>query len=266
MLPGFNEVAGSIWDNVGNMAIGAAYGGLSAVAMGGRFREGVIGSLKSAAIGLVLSSIAQGTKSRQTGDKYKSGADSDTAAAQHAPGDSGRERRITVITKEINDEFDQISARFRGKTYNTWQEADNAFAEAYLPFTEKYNLEVGANVTKYGPKAFRVEDWTLGVNGAVATPMNSMTYYEEHTHPSWGGDSFSGRWERYSNGKYLATEDYSHMATHSGIAFQFQGSIVHRAGDGGMWLFDYNNFKGYISRSKSENITVYGAWSVRRVK
>ena len=66
MIPGFQSVKG-IWDNIGNLMISTAVGGASAVIMGGRFKEGAIGALKSAAISMTLGAIAEHSKSRQTG-------------------------------------------------------------------------------------------------------------------------------------------------------------------------------------------------------
>jgi hypothetical protein len=67
-IPGFDHLAT-------NIAVGVLYGGFSTVVMGGKFKEGVVGSLKSAAIGLVMGAIAQGVKSKQTGGKFKNGSD-----------------------------------------------------------------------------------------------------------------------------------------------------------------------------------------------
>ena len=249
MIPGLNSVPG-IWDNIGNLAISAAVGGASAMVMGGRFKEGAIGSLKSAAISMTLGAIAQGAKSRQTGGKNRNGAD--TASADEAVtttrASPSQDKVVTVITPENSAQFSKIATRLHGRQFGSWEEANSAFAEAFLPFTEQTGLEVGANLTKQGQ--YYLEDFTLGTRMRVNVPVNSSTYYELHTHPVGRGEGFSGYLVN-KNGKTFSYLDYNSTWQHAEYASNIQGAIVHKAGSNRSWIFNYLGYRNAVANGST---------------
>jgi RHS repeat-associated protein len=59
------------------LGINIAIAGVSSVIMGGKFGEGVVGALKSAAIGFAFSQMGAAYQSRQTGSKMENGAETE---------------------------------------------------------------------------------------------------------------------------------------------------------------------------------------------
>lgn len=128
-----------------------------------------------------------------------------------------------------------------------------------MPFTEKYGLEVGANIFLLG-KEYSIRDVTLGGHNGVAIPRLEHAVASIHTHPANSRDGFSGTL-RYVDGKLRVywQGDYGHMYTTrtSGYAY--------RAGDGAGWYFDYPAFSSALSAAERVGADTYAEWYTRRL-
>lgn len=154
----------------------------------------------------------------------------------------------TVITPEAQQEFDRIAGGFSNQTFMFSGGAELAFFDAFLPFTEKYGLEVGANVTKWG--RYRVDDITLGTAVGVNVPVNRSTVLEVHTHPAGAAAGFSGYLRSISERMHASRGgDYAMTLEHAQFSGVLRGALVGRGGDRTVWYFDYMKFHEAHSNS-----------------
>ena len=187
MIPGLNSVPG-IWDNIGNLAISAAVGGASATVMGGRFKEGAIGSLKSAAISMTLGAIAQGARSRQTGAKFASGAD--TKAAMGAVSSPQEQARAAGSIQPGIPSSDVTDARLALDVYGETPVG----ADGYTPAGELFT----------SPSGFAAQLYTNGADQVVAfrgTEISSWANWKSNLRQAFGYRS-----AQYEEAMALASE------------------------------------------------------------
>lgn len=181
----------------------------------------------------------------------------------------GSGKRVTVITPEMQDDFDDLRSRLNGAKFETEAAAVSAFERHFVPFTEKYGLEAGANVTYSG--RYRLEDITLGSATGVATPFNRISVAEIHTHPAWGGDGFSGML-RYVNGDFQSSlyGDYGRTWNHAAYSTTLRASYVFRAGGPNQpmaaWKFDLVEFRNSYFAAKRTGADTYAEWFTRPYK
>jgi RHS repeat-associated protein len=235
--------------------------GINSIAMGGKFKDGAVGALKSAAISFVITSIGEGVKSAQTGGKMGSGNEDQEL---HAP-DSGKPKPQTKThirtAKEIAD-FNKLKAQLEGvKDYKTEQNAQDAFEALAVPFTNKYGVEVGANLTKIG-KAWGIADVTLGVPSTVSIPINDFSVAMYHTHPIDSGIGFSGSYRRVSGERHIDGGDISVAMNRGQPIYAFGGP------DRAVWYFDQAKFLNDYGDAKKSGKDIWSAWPKysRRIK
>lgn len=187
-IPGFDHLAT-------NLAVGALYGGFSAVVMGGKFKEGAVGALKSAAISMVVGAIAQGTKSRQTGGKNGNGADTSTAAEtiRQSGGetkDPGNQQMAAEASSKVNRAMKRANVF---KPYDSAKEAADAYGRIIKALDLK--VEVGVVISSKNGKYYLNAAWSLGsvdnldglLESATRIPGGTDAAFA-HNHPG----SFNG--------------------------------------------------------------------------
>lgn len=146
-----------------------------------------------------------------------------------------------------------------GGSYKSELLAAEGFRDSFLPFTEKYGLEVGANV-RLALKGFEIGDITLGGRLGVSIPQSDMAVASVHTHPAWASDGFSGTLQ-FNNGKLqygAGYGDYGRMYENRVSGY------VYRAGDGAGWHFNYNEFSSALSAARAANTSTYAQWFTRK--
>ena len=261
MIPGLNSVPG-VWDNIGNLAISAAVGGASAMVMGGRFKEGAIGSLKSAAVSMTLGAIAQGAKSRQTGAKFANGADSDAALNSNAPGAAPGDASMSKSEYEQRakdfGELEQGLSQIRGKSERS---VADGFGELAVPFTEKWNVEVGANIVGYGNR-LRLADIEMGTSTGVNIAQNKLAVAGVHTHPMGGKDGFSGH--------IMIKNKVIYRSRSGDLSTAYEGNknyYAYRVG-GSAWYFNQSAFRSDYQRAVVTRENIAASWDkyVERIK
>ena len=222
MIPGFQSVKG-IWDNIGNLMISTAVGGASAVIMGGRFKEGAIGALKSAAMSMTLGAIAEHTKSRQTGNKYASGADSEAsyhaANGERKSNESGLTRERPASRARQNEAIaaaDAAMENIYGRYYESLDALARDTAKAIQPISERFGMELGVQFFQVGSDGYYAGTITtdglrskVNVFLSVFENPNAHVAGDLHTHPVPGRIGFSledisSQWERRNHTSYVS--------------------------------------------------------------
>lgn len=160
-----------------NLLVGTLYGGVSSMIMGGSFKQGIMGSLKSAAIGMVLGAMAQGVKSRQTGGKYRSGADTSVMDEAITTCEAGPE------PKDTSWEFRQRNEAWADKITVTTGDDGVIVIKANLTVSGDYATEYASQVSDafYGVESsyngfkYRSEIKLAAVDSGGDWQVNMMT-------------------------------------------------------------------------------------------
>jgi hypothetical protein len=131
-----------------------------------------------------------------------------------------------------------------------------AFAALALPFTEKWNAEVGANISKLNEYA--VFDATLGDSNGVRIPRDGAALVDVHTHPRGSPPGMSG--PIYYNVKPCA--GFCAYAGDMGTNYErHTEGYVFRAG-GGEWHFREEAFRRDVDNAErtSSPVTLSSTW------
>lgn len=246
-----HAVSGGIMESLsgGNFGHGFFAAGMTAAFMPqAGHKDGLVRATKGALIG--------GAITKLTGGKFANGALSgaiqaamaEARGSRKSAGSGGKSDRLvrTRITQEMQDGFNEIVADLYSRTFVSESEAAAKFRGVFVPYTERWGLEVGANITKFG--AYSIADITLGTRFAVNVPFNSATISEVHTHPFDAGRGFSGH--MYADRGNVSTSvrgDYSVTWDHYGVAKGLRSAYVFQAG-GGAWRFDFESFMGDVGK------------------
>jgi hypothetical protein len=194
MIPGLDNIAA-------NIAVGALYGGVSAMVMGGKFKEGVVGALKSAAVGMVMRAIAQGVKSQQTGGKFKNGADTDSSSETLATGNSKTPADPKKAAQLMRDAKKALKdsgfyKKVAAGSFRSEREIAQAWAEIVGPLANAAGAEAGAWISILPNGAYAIgEVYSDGARENVepGKAMQLKGYKPTafvHTHPFVDGGQY----------------------------------------------------------------------------
>jgi hypothetical protein len=139
--------------------------------------------------------------------------------------------------------------------------AATKFGDAFLPWTEKWGLEAGANVVPI-KNGYGVSDITWGGRSAVCVPRNVMAMAHVHLHPIGAGDGFSGTL-RFVGGRLLTggdSGDYGQYWSRGDPGYVFRG------GDRAGWFFDYHKFNSAYFSARAAGADTYAEWFTRRIR
>lgn len=173
---------------VARLAVSMVVAGASSVIMGGKFGAGVIGALKSAAIGFVMQNVAASVKSAQTGGKMENGADSDTMQAVTEDVPQGQDR--AGAPKKTDQWSPETVRKFLGQSES---------GKAFLTELENSGIAIrsfeGASDTFLQPNGKpplirdlsrsllgNYKDGVVRLNAALSTKDAALVLYHEYQH------------------------------------------------------------------------------------
>jgi RHS repeat-associated protein len=190
--------------------------GVSSVIMGGKFGAGLIGGLKSAAIGFVMQNVAAGVKSAQTGGKMAT-VSRESSGKRQDPSDSNVKKQGMVGVPEgtVKDvlsaqERADLATKYIDKVsivlnkrgpFKTPEIAARAFRNLFAPMSGYLGLEFGANIEPVDggfvldgivrSTSFMGSPSNFGWNAPVSYSQSAVAY--AHTHPelNFVGKGFS---------------------------------------------------------------------------
>ena len=226
-IPGVNS-GNAVFDALGNSVIA---GGLSE-AMGGKFKDGAIGSLKSAALAFTFQVISSHVVSSATGEKFRNGA---TTEASENAAKSGAVEQRALGKDAYKDNWELgytaseranralLAAGVYSRGFDSEQELANSWGDVVEPISEELGTEIGAHF-RYDPRSgkyFAAPAWSSGAFGRVnfegygGSRIGRLSAVI-HTHPSGvGSPTFSiGDYEHsYGLGAnaYVISRDYRYQ-------------------------------------------------------
>ena len=177
--------------------------------------------------------------------------------AYAAPGSNGAS--ATTWSVEAQEEFARIRDGFGGP-FKSELLAAEGFRDAFLPFTQKYGFEVGANIVP-GQGGLAIQDIILGGTSGVRIPYFEHATASIHTHPLGSGDGFSGTL-RVVNGRF---DDGGGFGDYPTMARNRISGYVYRAGDGAGWHFNQPAFHAALLTAKAAGTSTYAEWFTRRL-
>ena len=172
-----------------------------------------------------------------------------------APGGGG----VTRVTAEARKAFRSLASGLEGTPHDSEMAAALAFADVFVPYTEQYGLEVGANIEAGD---FRIADITLGGRGSVATPSNVLAIADVHTHPAGSGPGLSGTL-RFVGGR-LQTSSYGDYGTN--WSRRTNGYVFQAGGARSAWMFDYGAFEASVRSSRVTGADTYAEWFTKPIR
>jgi hypothetical protein len=240
-------------------------GGVSSVIAGGKFKQGVLGSLKSQAVGTALQAMGGAYRSRQTGGKQRNGAETETQRSvtrSHPDGQYARQK--FTLTVEAQEDFQKISsdlyARFEREPASSVRDAAFLVGDALRVWTEKYGAEAGANIVKVRG-GYGVTDLMMGTPWGVSAVSNPDALADVHTHPIGAKDGISG-WAVVSKGRY------SDSQTGDIAIFNFNrvNGYVFRGGDGAVWEYDFSGFNAARIAAERHGTSISSNDYIRKIR
>jgi RHS repeat-associated protein len=211
-------------------ALGSAlYAGISARIMGGKFADGVIGALKSAAISFVTSSIGKAFESAQTGGKMANGAitrtqdeasTSPSSAAAGTSGSSGEQMadNTLVDAKRFSNLHWSGSAMQNPQFMTDVREMITYADSTGITILDEMNTEAAADNTK----VYLTDKWH---DGSPAVGMNSYPAVTSSGRPAHyiAMDTRSGL--RVDKGVQSPALGFLHEASHALNIFKGPGVL-----------------------------------------
>lgn len=135
----------------------------------------------------------------------------------------GGGKRVVNPSPEAKRAFALLEAALSKSSFDNADQAIDAFEKAFLPFTERYGVEVGANIDKQGD--YWVRDITLGNSHEVDVPISGLTVFFVHTHPKGSRDGLSG-YVALHRGVITAYDDAGHAYEIAQRSSQFRGGLM----------------------------------------
>jgi RHS repeat-associated protein len=207
-----------------------------------------------------------GTVSSLTGGKFANGAltaafsSTYSGLAERASNQApeGGEAAVVGPTREARRVFGALRAKVQGSTHESERGAADYFAEQFLPFTEKYGVEVGANI-EYGD--FKISDITLGSSRGVHLPFNQYAGADVHTHPTGSAPGLSG-YVQVINGQLRS----GYSGDYSGNWQKGTTGYAYRAGDGAAWRFNTRAFAAAVAKAQENGTSTDGRWFTEKLR